>query len=302
MQERFWATVAQVYDHSHVHPRIDVDVLQPIFRGLHFWKQTVDEMGRRKRRRTMMENRDEAQENEKEQKSYDEFAQKWNCVEWEQEEVLKWRKELKTRKTTVAAREATVFQRQLEYSQMERCPLCGKKGGGEAQHYENQGRNETVVNKTAAGVRAANKAVTNGRQEATNTFTRAGQLFQRALGRGNEEGPMRDVDGRTKTWEETCATQNMIPHRFPFLWDNVGASVEIHGCLPRRRTPRPRIVTTGERRQWYPGIKKERALRPKEVRELYWLERIGRAGRGARRTEEWWEMWMTQCQCGGKPA
>ena len=30
IQDRFWAIVAQVYDQSHVHARIDVNVLQPM--------------------------------------------------------------------------------------------------------------------------------------------------------------------------------------------------------------------------------------------------------------------------------
>lgn len=65
MQERFWATVTQGGDHSHVHARIDVDVLQPTLQGLHYGKQTVDEMGRRKRRQVANARKEEAKEKQK---------------------------------------------------------------------------------------------------------------------------------------------------------------------------------------------------------------------------------------------
>ena len=50
-QDRVWATVAQVADPFCVHARVDINVLQPKFQGLHYGVQTIDEMRRRKRRR-----------------------------------------------------------------------------------------------------------------------------------------------------------------------------------------------------------------------------------------------------------
>ena len=203
-------------------------------------------MGRCKRHCTMMEKRSKAQE-KKEQKAYDELAQKWNCVEWEQEEALKWRKELKTREIAVAASEVVVFQRELEYRRMERCPFCGKKGKGEAQHQGGQGRSETIANKMATSARAANKAVIGGRQETIIACTHAGKPLQHALGCKNKEGPVWNTKGCTETWAQTCIAWWMTPQRSPFLWGDARAGVEVHTLLPRRRTPYPRFVTIGAR-------------------------------------------------------
>lgn len=90
----------------------------------------------------------------------------------------------------MAAREAVVFQRELEYRRMEKCPLYGKKGKGEAQHQGGQGRSKTVANRIAIDVRATNEDVIGGRQETAIACTRARQLLRRALGYQNKEGPM----------------------------------------------------------------------------------------------------------------
>lgn len=91
VQDRLWAIVAQVYDQSDVHGRIDVDVLQAIFWGLHYNMQTVDELGRHKHRRTMVERKEETKKEQKEQREYDDLMQKWDCVEWGKEQVEQWR-------------------------------------------------------------------------------------------------------------------------------------------------------------------------------------------------------------------
>ena len=46
VQDCFWVAVAQVYNQLHVHARIDVDMLQPMFQGMHYDKQAIDELGR----------------------------------------------------------------------------------------------------------------------------------------------------------------------------------------------------------------------------------------------------------------
>ena len=74
-QDRVWATVTQVGDHSYVHIRIDVDVLQPIFQGLHYGKQTTDELARRKWRRIATTKKEEAKEEQKKKKECDRLAQ-----------------------------------------------------------------------------------------------------------------------------------------------------------------------------------------------------------------------------------
>ena len=68
-QDRFWATVAQVANPFYVHARVDIDVLQPKFQGLHYGVQTIDEMRRQKRRTTaaMKKEKAEAAREEREQ-------------------------------------------------------------------------------------------------------------------------------------------------------------------------------------------------------------------------------------------
>ena len=82
-QDRFWAIVIQIGDPSYVHARIDIDVLQPKFQGLHYGTQTLNELGRRKRRRTEAAKKEEAKEARKNEE-WDSLAQCWDCVEWEQ--------------------------------------------------------------------------------------------------------------------------------------------------------------------------------------------------------------------------
>ena len=58
-QDHFWAAVVQIGDASYAHARINIDVLQPKFQGLHYGVQTIDEPRRRKRRRTVAAKREE---------------------------------------------------------------------------------------------------------------------------------------------------------------------------------------------------------------------------------------------------
>lgn len=60
IQDRFLATVVQAGDPSCVHARVDIDVLQPKFQGLHYGVETIDEMRRHKRRRTTATKKEEA--------------------------------------------------------------------------------------------------------------------------------------------------------------------------------------------------------------------------------------------------
>ena len=46
---------------------------------------------------------------QKKNEYWDSLAQRWDCVEWEQDQVEIRRQELKGRELAVAAREATVF-------------------------------------------------------------------------------------------------------------------------------------------------------------------------------------------------
>ena len=132
-QDRFWATVAQTGDPFCVHARVDIDVLQPKFQGLHYRVETIDEMRRRKRRRTAAMKKEEAKAAKEQKEQWDELKQKWNDVEWEQARIELWGQELEERKLAVATHESTVFQRELEYRRLERCPLCRQRGrGGDA--------------------------------------------------------------------------------------------------------------------------------------------------------------------------
>lgn len=137
-----------------------------------------------------------------------------------------------------------VFQQELEYRRLERCPLFGKRGRRvETQSQEGQAGDEVVANRMAAGVRIVNKAI--ARQNAPSGRPHAGHLLWRAFGQGNEQST-RNMKGRTETWEEMCAALQMTPQRSPFVCNGAGASVEVRGRLQRRRTPYPRGVTTRE--------------------------------------------------------
>ena len=78
-----------------------MDVLQPKFQGWHCGTQTIDELGRRKRRRTAVAKKEEAEEAEKNEE-WDSLAQCWDCIEWKQEQVEIWRQELKMHELAVA--------------------------------------------------------------------------------------------------------------------------------------------------------------------------------------------------------
>ena len=127
-QDRFWATVAQVADPFCVHARVDIDVLQPKFQGLHYGVETIDEMRRRKRRRTAAIKREEANAAQEERERQDQSMQQQNAVKWEQAWIDLWRQKLEEGELAVAVRESAVFQRELEYRHLERCPLYGRKG------------------------------------------------------------------------------------------------------------------------------------------------------------------------------
>ena len=118
-QERVWATVAQVADPFCVHARLDVDVLQPKFQGLHYGVQTIDEMRRRKRRRTAAVKKEEARAMREENRQRDQSAQQRAGVDWEQARIDLWRQELERREMAVRARESAVFQREEEYRRLE---------------------------------------------------------------------------------------------------------------------------------------------------------------------------------------
>ena len=80
-QDRFWAIVVQTGDPSCVHARVDIDVLQPKFRGLYYGVKTIDEMRRRKRRRTAATKKEEVKAAREEKEQWDELKQKWDDVE-----------------------------------------------------------------------------------------------------------------------------------------------------------------------------------------------------------------------------
>ena len=127
-QGRFWATVVQIGDPSYAHARIDIDVLQPKFQGLHYGMQTIDEVRRGKKRRTVATKKEESKVAQERNEEWDDMSQWWDSIQWEQDQVEIWRQELKERELAVAAHEAAVFQCELEYRRLECCPMCGKRG------------------------------------------------------------------------------------------------------------------------------------------------------------------------------
>ena len=250
-QDRVWATVAQVADPFCVHARLDVDVLQPKFQGLHYGVQTIDEMRRRKRRRIAAEKREEARETREENQRQEQSTQRQSAVEWEQARIDLWRQKLEERERAVAARESAVFQRELEYRRLERCPLCGKRGRIGNMHRQRTGewdgarrRNErrregNIDDRSNVRDAAANAA--EERRDATEDRSRAGQLIQRAVEGGTEQ--TNGNNGR-EAWNRTCTAQRMTPQRSPFQADRAGSGVVVHGPLQRRQTPYPRFVVT----------------------------------------------------------
>ena len=207
-QERFWGTVKQIGDPSQVYVRIDIDELQPIFQGLHYGQETTEELSRRKRRRTAAEKREKAREEQLERLRRDQVAQQRDDTNWEQARIDLWRQKLEERERAVAARESAVFQCELEYRRLERCPLCGKRGriGGERiwrakdqdrARRRDERRREEDIDRRADVVDVAAGASVEGRLDQRDR-PRAGQLIQRALERGAEQA---DGNGGGETWE-----------------------------------------------------------------------------------------------------
>ena len=254
-QERFWGTVKQIGDPSQVYVRIDIDELQPMFRELHYGQETADELSRRKRRWTAAERKEKAREEQLERLRWDQAANQRDDTNWEQARIDIWRQKLEERELAVAAREKAVFQRELEYRRLERCPLCGKRGrigdvrrrrAGEqdgAHQRDEPGRGVDVDRRADVG-NAATGASVEGRLDQGNR-PRAGQLIQHALERGSERA---NDNGGGETWEQACIAQRMTPQRSPFQSGEAGSGVVVHGPLLRRQTPYPRfVVTTGAR-------------------------------------------------------
>ena len=252
-QERFWGTVKQIGDPSQVYVRIDIDELQPMFQGLHYGQETTEELSRRKRRRTAAEKREKDREEQLERLRRDQAAQQRDDTNWEQARIDIWRQKVEERELAVAAREKAVFQRELEYRRLERCPLCGKRGRiGDVRRRREEERDgvrqrdgqrrEEDINRQADVGNAATGASVEGRLDQKNR-PRAGQLIQHALERGSERA---NDNGGGETWEQACIAQRMTPQRSPFQSGEAGSGVVVHGPLLRRQTPYPRfVVTTG---------------------------------------------------------
>ena len=69
----------------------NIDVLQPIFQGLHYGQETTEELSRRKRRWTAAEKRERAREEQLERLRRDQSTQQRNGVEWERARIDLWR-------------------------------------------------------------------------------------------------------------------------------------------------------------------------------------------------------------------
>ena len=252
-QERFWGTVKQIGDPSQVYVRIDIDELQPMFQGLHYGQETTEELSRRKRRRTAAEKREKAREEQLERLRRDQVAQQGDDTNWEQARIDLWRQKLEERERAVAARESAVFQRELEYRRLERCPLCGKRGRiGDVRRRRaaeqdetrkgNERRREEDIDRRADVGDAAAGASVEGRLDQGDR-PRAGRILQRALEQRDEQAGNNDGG---ETWEQACVAQRMTPQRSPFQTGQAGSGVVVHGPLLRRQTPYPRfVVTTG---------------------------------------------------------
>ena len=207
-QDHFRGTAEQVGDPSQVYVRIDIDVLQSMFQGLHYGKEMVDELSRCKRRRTAAEKKEKAREEQLERQRQDQSTQQWNGVEWEQARIDLWRQKLEERELAVAAGESTVFQYELEYRRLERCPLYGRRGQGDdargrqagendAAHRGNERRRRRVIVRRTIG-RSASARTVEERRDEPEDHSRAGQLIQQALGREAEQA---SGNGRMESWE-----------------------------------------------------------------------------------------------------
>ena len=124
-------------------------------------------------------------------------TQQRNGVEWEQARIDLWRQKLAECELAVAARESIVFQHELEYQSLERCPLCERRGRGndvrgrragenDAARRGNEQRQKRVIVRRTTGRGASARAIEERRDEPEDR-SRAGQLIQQALGREAEQ-------------------------------------------------------------------------------------------------------------------
>ena len=95
-QGRFWGTVKQIGDPSQVYARIDIDELQPLFQGLHYGKETVNELSRRKRRRTATEKKERAEEERLERQRREQVAQQRDDTNWNRPGLISGDRSLKS--------------------------------------------------------------------------------------------------------------------------------------------------------------------------------------------------------------
>ena len=273
-QERFWGTVKQIGDPSQVYVRVDIDELQPIFQGLHYGRETAEELSRRKRRRTAAEKKEKAREEQLERLRRDQAAQQRDDTNWEQARIDLWRQKLEERELAVAARERSVFQREEEYRRLERCPLCGKRGRigevrrrrAEERDDAQQGNEQRRRERNDCPANEGNAAASASVRGRLDQGDRPGQLIQRALeqGVGREDG-----NGGGETWERTCTAQRMTPQRSPCQADQAGSDVAVHGPLLRRQTPYPRfVITTGAQAARRPPPTGEETLRNEDARMI----------------------------------
>ena len=71
--------------------------------------------------------KEEAKAAREEREQQDQSVQQRSGVEWEQARIDMWRQKLEEREWGVTTRESGVFQRELKYRHLERCPLCRRK-------------------------------------------------------------------------------------------------------------------------------------------------------------------------------
>ena len=88
--------------------------------------------------------KEEAKAAQEKDEQRNELTQRWDCVEWEQARIELWGQELAERKLAVAVYETAVFQCELEYWRLKRCPLCGRRGRGGNVRGQQAGENDEV--------------------------------------------------------------------------------------------------------------------------------------------------------------
>ena len=106
---RFSNLDAAIQQFGQVYVRIDIDELQPMLQGLYYGKETMDELSRRKRRRTAAEKKERAEEERLEHQRREQVAQQRDDTNWEQARIDLWRQKLEERELAVATREKAVF-------------------------------------------------------------------------------------------------------------------------------------------------------------------------------------------------